>query len=145
MIQQHEFHREVLEFCNGLLDQPPPQPAPVSPCYLISLWCERHINVTLGWGIPWQEIHKLVAQWWELNGHLFPQPKSMAIVVQVVEASPVEWGLEINGQPIRTWFKSLFYSPERPTKDNPHIQNAIRIYVGDAIWNRNDLDIIEIL
>lgn len=70
MIQKYEFYGEIKNFCNGLLDAPLP-PAPVDPCYMVCIWAERHINVTLGWGIPWQEIHKAVRAWWDVNGHHF--------------------------------------------------------------------------
>lgn len=70
MIQKYEFQREVANFCNGLLDTPLPI-AQVDPCYMVCIWTERHINVTLGWDIPWREIHKYVRAWWEVNGHYF--------------------------------------------------------------------------
>jgi hypothetical protein len=50
--------------------------------------------------------------------------------VEILEASPVEWGLIINGEPQRTWWKSDF--PEgKPADDHPLVLEAI-----DA-WREN--------
>lgn len=44
---------------------------------------------------------------------------------EIIEASPVEWGLLKNGRGIRTWWKSSFSGP--PTLEDAKIQEAIRI------------------
>lgn len=49
------------------------------------------------------------------------------LIIEIVEASPIEWGLIINGQAQRTWWKSSF--PDgKPTRNHPKIKAAIQGY-----------------
>lgn len=56
-----------------------------------------------------------------------PGNPANAPIVKIIEASMGEWGLLINGQGARTWWKSSF--PDgKPTVDHPLVKEAIEAH-----------------
>lgn len=45
---------------------------------------------------------------------------------EIIEASPIEWGLIIDGQGIKTWWKSAFLG--KPDLEHPKVKEALQAH-----------------